>query len=227
MRAVLIFIVGSTLTAAPLASAQSLFQSQGVAPAAPGVANYAEPLYVVSMFAIQPPKPRAFQANDLITIIVREESAIERTQEVTEEKEYENTFQLLNKTLLNQFLQFRLPSAGKNANDIDLVSSTTNFDGEGEYTRDDTIETRLTARVLEVKPNGTLLLEARTVTQTDQEIQSTTLSGLCRTADVTADNTILSTQIFGLNLNVQHEGQVRRATKKGIITRAIETLFNF
>lgn len=222
-----ILLVAAVAVAAPTASAQSLFlQGQGAMNGS-ATPNYAESLYTVSMFAIEPPQARVFRENDLITIIVRENNRLERTQDVTEDKDYQNSFSLLNKTLLEQFLQFRLPVAGQGLGEIDLASNRNEFGGNDEYEREDRIDTRITARVLEVKPNGTLLLEARTVTQTDEEIQSVTLSGICRSLDITSDNTVLSTQLFDLNLNIQHEGQVRRATKKGLIPRAIETLFNF
>lgn len=220
--------VGALLASlAPESAAQSLFQAATDAPPSQQSVNYAEPLYAVSMFAIEPPQARVFRENDLITIIVRESSRLERTQEIKEEKEYDNTFSMLNKTVLQQFLQLRLPAGGAGVGEFDLGSNANEFEGKGEYEREDTIETRVTARVLEVKPNGTLLLEARTVTQTDEEIQTVTLSGICRSLDITSANTVLSTQLYDLNLNVQHEGRVRKASKKGLIPRALETLFNF
>ena len=209
------------------ADAQSLFQRQAQAPPPGAVLEPARALYAVSLYAIEPPRERVFAPNDLVTIIVREDTRASHDQQVKEEKEYENTFSILNRTLLNQFLQFRLPVAGQTLGDIDLANNDNTFRGKGKYDRSDRIESRITARVLEVKPNGTLLLEAKTVTTTDEEIQTITLAGLCRGMDVTRDNTILSTQLYGLNLNLQHEGQVRRATRKGLIPRVLETIFNF
>lgn len=227
MNARPVIALGLALGVSAGASAQSLFHTGAAAAPSAVAPNYAESLYTVSMFAIEPPQARIFRENDLITIIVRENNYLERTQDITEEKDYQNSFSLLNKTLLEQFLQFRLPVAGQTLGEFDLASNQNEFEGNGEYEREDRIETRITARVLEVKPNGTLLLEARTQTQTDEEIQTVTLSGICRSLDITSDNTVLSTQLFDLNLNIQHEGQVRRATKKGLIPRAIEALFNF
>ncbi len=219
--------LGLAMTAATGAESQSLFQLGEAAAVSAVAPNYAETLYEFSLFAIEPPQARVYRENDLITIIIREESYLERTQQVKADKDYENSFSMLNKTLLEQFLQLRLPVAGQTLGEFDLASNENNFDGKGEYERTDVIETSITARVLEVKPNGTLLLEARTVRQTDEEIQTVTLSGICRSLDITVINTVLSTQLFDLTLNVQHEGQVRKATKKGLIPLAIEALFNF
>lgn len=221
-------VLAITLAVAGSACGQSLFQQGAAAPAGNDVPNYASSLYTVSMFAIEPPQARVFRENDLITIIVRENNRISRTQEVTQEKDYENSFSMFNHDLLEKYLTLSLPVAiGQTNGEFDIASNENDFEGEGEYQREDKIDSRVTARVLEVKPNGTLLLEARTVTQTDEEIQTVTLSGICRSLDITSENTVLSTQLFDLSLNVQNEGQVRHATKKGLIPRAIEVLFNF
>lgn len=228
-RTTLIIIAAASpwVALAQAAAAQSLFQRSADAAPVREESNAAISLYSVSLFAIEPPRERQFSPNDLVTIIVRENTRAFRDQEVTEEKEYENTFSLLNRTLLNQFLQFRLPTGGSRLSDIDLAKSESTFEAEGEFIRNDRIDTRLTARVVEVKPNGTLLLEARTSTRTDQDSQTIMLTGLCRPQDITRDNTVLSTQLYGLSLDMQHEGQVRRATKKGVIPRVLETIFNF
>ena len=227
MRTHLFISIGALTLLSPAASGQSLFQQPSpVAPASSQV-DATESLVAVSMYAIAAPKPRTYAKNDLITIIVREKSTTKLQQQVKEDKKYDNTITMINRKALLQFLQLRVPPGGQTLSDLDLASNDNKFDGKGKYDRNDSIESRLTARVLEVKPNGTLLLEANTTTQTDQEIQSTTLSGLCRTSDVTASNTVLSSQIYNLNLNIQHSGQVRRATKKGLIPRIIETIFNF
>ncbi len=101
------------------------------------------------------------------------------------------------------------------------------FEGEGEYERKERVTARITARVLEVKPNGTLLIEARTSIQTDSEKQTILLAGMCRSEDVSARNTVSSSQLFDLTLNIQHEGQVKKAAEKGLIPRALEAIFNF
>ncbi len=210
-----------------VASAQSLFQQSSPEAAAAAEQDPAAPLYGVSLYVIEPPKPREFQENDLITILVREESLLEREQTVESEKDY--TLQTP-RVQLPETVKFLLlngdPADVANLPELG-VESNNEFEGEGEYEREDRIEARITARVMEAKPNGTLLLEARSVIQTDEETSTYLLSGICRTEDVTEQNTVLSSQIFDLQLNVQHEGELRKATKKGLFPRVLETLFNF
>lgn len=209
------------------AAAQTLFQEPGETPVAGVEIDLAEPLYAYSLVAVRPPEPREFLAQDLITIIVRESTRVERDQTLETEKTHSLRAEIIELRALQQFIELRgAPTKATVAADP-LFDITGEFEGEGEYERNDDVTARVTARVLEVKPNGLLLLEARTTVQTDSEVQTITLSGYCRTEDVSASNTIQSSELYDLNLNVQHEGDIRKATEKGLIPRMFETLFNF
>jgi flagellar L-ring protein precursor FlgH len=81
--------------------------------------------------------------------------------------------------------------------------------------------------VVDVKPNGTLALEARKHIENDDEKLTISLTGFCRPEDVAADNTVLSTQMFDLRVNKQHQGEVRNAQKKGLLTKLLDFVFNF
>jgi flagellar L-ring protein precursor FlgH len=81
--------------------------------------------------------------------------------------------------------------------------------------------------VIDVKPNGILVLEARKTIQKNEEHQSIVLSGQCRTEDVTNANSVLSSQLAELTLISKQEGQVKDAATKGWIPRIIEALFAF
>ncbi len=208
------------------AMAQSLF----LAPAPAGPATGEGPpdsLYAVSLFAVAPPEPRVFAENDLITVEVSEISQIKREQKLDTEKEYEIEAALASLTLLQQFLQLRVPDDAQDPEKLTLLDYENEFKGNGKYERKERVTNRITARVLEVKPNCTLLLEARTVIQTDDEVQAFVLSGLCRSEDVTARNTVLSSQIYDLRLFVEHGGQIKDSASKGIISRVLDTIFNF
>ena len=104
---------------------------------------------------------------------------------------------------------------------------TREFTGEGEYQRRDDMSDRLTAEVIEVLPNGNLILEARTTIATDDEESVMNVTGICRPEDITAANTILSNQIHDLRIVRHHEGELPRTAKKGIIARVLEAIFAF
>ncbi len=221
----LVLIVGLAQGAA----AQSLFQ-QSPAPTPDGAADVdtAEPLYNVSLIAVPPKEPRTFAINDLVTIVINERSNVKREQAMETEKDYEiRASHVLPQDLLKYMF------TKDNEDDVtDLstirVGTDVEFNGEGEYERKDNISGKLTARVIDVKPNGTLLLEAKTMLQTDEEVQTFLLSGLCRTEDINEETgEVESNRLYDLKYTVRHSGQMKNATKKGIFPRLFETLFNF
>jgi len=181
----------------------------------------------VSLFGIEPPEPRTFKPNDLITVIISERASLSRTQKEESEKSYDMRGAVVSFPDMLQLLQLRLEN-GRESNlpKVDL-NYDNGYEGEGKYKREDKLTARVTARILEVKPNGTLLVEARTEVNSDNESQLIVLAGLCRQDDVTDQNTIQSSQLFDLKLDIQNTGDVRATSNKGLIPRVIETLFNF
>lgn len=208
------------------AAAQSLFQTGSAGAPAAG-SGPPEALYAASLFAVQPPEPRVFVENDLITIEVQEISQIKREQTLETEKEYEIKAAVATLKMIEQFFQLRVPDDAQNPRKLTYLDYENEFTGEGEYERKERITNRITARVLEVKPNGTLLLEARTQIATDEEVQVFVLSGVCRSEDVTVKNTVLSSQLFDMRLIVEHDGQIKDAANKGILSRVLDTILNF
>jgi len=211
------------------AHAQSLFQDEPEAPQAKsdGDRSTHESIYATSLFAVKPPDPREYHENDLILIEVSEISNIKREQSLETENKYEIDAALASLTLIKQFLELRPPLTGISPASTSIVDLETKYEGEGEYERKERVTARITARVLEVKPNGTLLIEARTMIQTDEEKQTILLSGLCRSEDISANNAVDSSQLFDLTLNIQHEGAVKDAAKKGLIPTVLDAIFNF
>ena len=183
----------------------------------------------VSLIAVTPPEPPSFGENDLITIIISEKSKADRSHEFENDKGYLIDGQVFSSVDLMKLLELRLQQGRDESDDLPQLRLgwDQGFEAEAEYEREDEVTARVTARVVEVKPNGTLLLEARTVIKTDTEEQTITLSGYCRTEDVTAANTVQSNQMYDLNLNMQHTGDVRDGGQKGWIPRILEAVFNF
>ncbi len=220
------------LCATSAASAQSLFltnhDQQSAAQQAPGVmiqpAINAER---VSLFWVPEPERRVYQKHDIITIIVDEVSSQTSSQSLETEKEARSQVDL--NAMLNYLalLELRLEEGDRTNIDLLDFQARREFTGEGDYERQDRFNARITATVLEVKPNGNLVLEATKRIEKDEEIQHFVLYGIVREDDITRQNTVLSSQMANLNIKVENEGALRDAAKKGIITEILDTLFAF
>jgi len=211
------------------ACAQSLYETRpvGVPEDINGNAMPSESLSGYSMFVIVPPPPKRLEMHDLVTIIVNETSRAERSQSLETDKEYSASAELTRFPSLAELIEARLESGDANNDDLLNISSTHEFQGEGDYERTDRITARIQAEVIDIKPNGVLVLEARSTIQTDEEAQVFVLSGNCRSEDITDQNTVQSSQLHNLSIVTKNEGEVRKTARKGWIPQALETVFAF
>jgi flagellar L-ring protein precursor FlgH len=180
----------------------------------------------MSFFAVPEPEPRVMRKHDLVTIIVREESEFksEGTTDLKKQADLD--------AKVDAFIRFSLDNFALKQN----VGSTTpqvtmsgdrNFKGEATVDRSDSLTARITGEVVDVKPNGTLVIQARKRIKTDEEVQTFILTGICRAEDITADNSVLSTQRYDLELNKSHSGAVRDTTKRGWVPKLLDAINPF
>jgi flagellar L-ring protein precursor FlgH len=199
----------------------SLLQATMVTTADPGQAKLTD----LSFFAVPDPEPKVMRKHDLVTIIVREisEFSSEGTTDLKKQAD-------LN-AKIDQFIQFSLDNFElKNSMGTPAeikMSGDRNFKGEATVDRTDSLIARITAEVVDVKPNGTLILQARKRIKTDEEVQQFIMTGICRAEDILPDNTILSTQMYDLELNKTHKGAVRDTTKRGWVPKLLDAINPF
>jgi len=209
------------------AAGQSLFlRGEPAGAGAPGEAGEYSPLRGASLMYVEAPKAREYRAHDIITIIVDEVSKQSSQQTLDTKKDYNLKNSLNQFPSLPQLLQFELVNGIGTPVEVD-VNSHNKFKGEGTYDRSDRFTARISATIIDVKPNGTLVLEARKSRTTDEEVQTIVLSGTCRQEDITSSNTILSSQIADMTLVQHNDGEVKNTATKGLIPRILEAIFNF
>ncbi len=183
----------------------------------------------VSLIAVRVPEPRRFAMHDLVTIIVRENTSADASSTLDTGKDSQFNGEISNWPGIRVFdlLADQVLAQGPNDKPKLGVKFKNEFKGEGDYSRRDSFTTRVTARIIDIKPNGTLVLEARKFIQSDKESMELVLTGVCRREDVHVDNTVQSTQLYDLRLVKNHQGELFRATDKGVLTKMFEFLFNF
>ena len=175
-----------------------------------------------SWISVTPTPPKTFKVNDLLTIIIRQRSKYEADSNLRTKKEWDL------KSELDAF--FKPTEGGLGSAEFRRGKPNVAYEfenelkGRGDLRREDNLTTRITATVIDVKPNGNLVLEGRGQVAFDDEESRITIIGTCRKEDVTADNTVLSTQIGDLNISVENEGAVRGATSRGWIPKLLDLL---
>ena len=178
-----------------------------------------------SLYAVPDSDPHVLKKHDLVNIVVREESKSATTGLSDQQRAVDFDAKV------DAFVRFKAaafslyPTGGTNP-EVKLEGKR-DFQGTGEYDRTDTMTTRLEAEVIDVKPNGTLVIQARRHMKIDDEDISVTLTGVCRVQDVDATNAVLSTDMHDLNLQKTTTGQVHDTTKRGLLHQLLDLVNPF
>jgi flagellar L-ring protein precursor FlgH len=108
------------------------------------------------------------------------------------------------------------------------ANSTTTLDGKGASTMSSSLQLILSGRVVEVMPNGVMVIEAVRDFTVGNDRQTVVLRGLVRPGDVAIDNSILSTSITSMELEIKGKGSVADASSRpNIVVRTLLKVLSF
>ncbi len=165
---------------------------------------------------------KAFKIDDVVTVkVVEVSTATQRGNTQTSKKSSI-------KGVLKYFLGFYEQSPNP-ANNNPLWEGTleNNFNGAGTTSQSGTVQATLTATVKQVLNNGNLFIEGKRSIMVNRERQEISLSGIVRPEDITAENTILSTQIADAQIVYDGKGVVSEKQNPGLLTRVVDWLWLF
>ena len=154
---------------------------------------------------------KARNVGDLVTIIIVERAQASQSSETSTGKD---TSVELGPGL--GFLDF-IPLAKAGAKDGRRVG--------GKNVQGGSLSARMTSRVVEVLPNGNLVIEGNQSLVVNRENQEIIVRGVVRPQDIAADNTIFSTYISDASISYQGSGSLGTQQKPGIITQILNWIF--
>jgi flagellar L-ring protein precursor FlgH len=105
------------------------------------------------------------------------------------------------------------------------LSANTGFKGSGQTTRTGQLTAVVTARVVEVLPNGDLGLEGVREIDINGDRQIIVLTGVVRTADIGAGNVVPSTAIGQMRIRYFGRGLIKDNLRPGWLVRVLNKVF--
>ena len=102
-----------------------------------------------------------------------------------------------------------------------------NFDGGGKINNSERITARIAVRVVDLLPNGNLIIEGRRETLVSSEKQETIIRGTVRGEDVAANNTVFSYNVADASIRFMSKGTITDNTRKGWLFRIWEKVTPF
>lgn len=107
------------------------------------------------------------------------------------------------------------------------TTSAQNFDGGGQINNSEKITARIAVRVIDVLPNGNLIIEGTRKVSFSGETQDAVLRGVVRGDDVTSLNTIFSYNIADATIKYVSAGTITDNQRKGWFTKIWEKVTPF
>lgn len=173
---------------------------------------------------IDPTPPRQIKLHDIITVVVDEKS--ETVLGSTFNRQRNNTL----KAELKEFIRIgktgNLENAADNQPSIDanLMGQMRNT---GQVVEQEGIRYRIAATVVNVLPNGNVVIEARKRIRSDRDSWEFTLTGVIDSLSIRRDNTALSENIANLQITKDRSGKVFDSTKRHWGIRIYDVIWPF
>ncbi|QDV09975.1 Flagellar L-ring protein precursor [Planctomycetes bacterium Poly30] len=164
----------------------------------------------------------AHRVGDLLTVMINENQDL---------KNEEKTDLAKNSSLNYQLLNF---SAHPNAfSTLPAISTqkADSFGGAANYKRTGAFEARLTAMVVDMLPNGNMVIEGRREIRIDDERKVIEFRGIVRRFDVTRNNTVESELVADAYVSYVGTGQLSQTGKRrglsGWLYNALDWIWPF
>lgn len=169
----------------------------------------------------QPAPPlRVFQKQDVVTIRVDE------ITRVMAEGNVDNRKRTLFDAIVNDWVRiinFRfIPQPMVEGEPGVAFQSQSNYRADASVESRESMTFNIAATVVDIRPNGNLVLEARKHIRINDNLWETSLTGICRAIDIGPDNVVLSKDLIDLEIKKGDQGQLRDGVSRGWFQRWVD-----
>ncbi len=177
---------------------------------------------------------KARRINDLVTIIINETTSAQKKASTSSSRDsstnygldtffgMNNDFNIQNLPLINGFYK-----AGNVFSPSVKGTAKSDFKGDGDTQRTGRITGTITAKVVEVLPNGNLVIESRKEIFVNNEKEILVLRGIIRPDDISQNNTILSQYVADAQIFLVGEGTLGDKQSQGWLVRFLDKIWPF
>jgi flagellar L-ring protein precursor FlgH len=147
----------------------------------------------------------AFRRGDIVTVVINESQSL-KNEEATD---------LSRATTLDYSLNvFDLKPNAFNTLPRVAADSTDTFNGTTNYAKRGDFEARLASIVVDVLPNGNMVVSGRREIRIDKETKLIEFSGIVRRVDIANDNTVQSELVANAEIRYRGHGPLTNSTQR-------------
>ena len=167
-----------------------------------------QPGFAMSLFA----GGNARQVGDILTVVLTENTNASKSASTKTKKD--SSVDMADPTIFGQQATFRGNSVLNNS-----VAAARDFGGEGNSTQSNRLNGSISVSVVEVLHNGNLLVRGEKVLTLNQGTEFVKFYGMVRPADITSDNSVLSTKVADAQIIYGGEGAIADSNTQGWMSR--------
>jgi flagellar L-ring protein precursor FlgH len=172
---------------------------------------------------------KARRVNDLLTIIISETTNATKKAGTNASRSSQADYHignLFNANLNQKVLKTPLGSyISPTAQSGDPITSA--FAGKGDTSRQGTLTATITAKVVEVLPNSSMVVESRKEVIVNNEKEIVVLRGIVRPDDISTNNTISSAFVADAQIYLVGDGVLDDKQSQGWLVRALDKVWPF
>jgi flagellar L-ring protein precursor FlgH len=161
--------------------------------------------------------PAQVRLHDLITIVVDEKSAVTSSGQLDRRKTGKFDAELKNWIRLEPWAIKPAPMSNGQPKANGTLDSQ--YQADAELETKDALSFKISAEIVDVRPNGNLVVEAHHRIQVNEDVWVASLRGLIRREDVLPNNSVLSQNIAELEIEKKEAGNVRDGYRRGWLVR--------
>ncbi len=158
---------------------------------------------------------KAHQVGDVLTVLIVEQSRASNQVETKTDK----------KTQIST-------SGGPGLGSLSFIpmfsaeaDNSNKYNGKGENLRTGSIRAQMSVTVIDVRDNGDLIIEGHRIIGINGDEEAIYVSGVVRSRDISADNSIESYLIADAEISYTGKGAATTASRPGFFTRLINWVF--
>ena len=168
-----------------------------------------------------PLQPKEIKIHDLVTVLVNYQSQVISEGETDRKKKASFKASLKDWVLLRNFSLIPDPQS-KGDPTVDAKWDN-KMKAEGSLESRDAMEFKIACTVVDIRPNGVLVLEGHRTIRNNSETWNLSLTGLVRPEDVLDNNSVLSENVADLKIDKKEAGSVRDSYRRGWLMKLIDT----
>lgn len=150
---------------------------------------------------------RAVQRGDILTVVIEIDDSASISNSTDRSRSGSESLSVPNLFGVPQRIDESLPEGATLGNAVDL-DSRSSFGGDGSVRRNEQLELRVAATVVNVMPNGVLSIQGSQEVRVNFEMRELLVSGFVRPADISRQNEITYDKLASARISYGGRGQI-------------------